>query len=353
MHHTHPVALLSLTLLVLLSLVLAGCQAEAEDAAGDGDDSLRPVIGVLIPPPTHGWPAGVGWWAEQTRDAYPEIDWRFQRGTGEEQASHLETMLQRGLDALVILPSDSDAPVPAVRRAREQGVYVVSVDRGLRQPVADVYLAADNRVFGRISAEFMVEELDFQGKIVILRGLPVQIDTERYESAMEVFNAHPGIEVLDAQAGNWNRQRAHEVMQTFLTQYDEIDAVWASDDDMALGVEQAIREAGRTDEMWILGGAGMKQIVKRVMDGDPLYPANVTYPPAMIAAGIHLAVAEVVYGGDEQSVADRIPEHLGVERADLRGPGEPAPSRQRELLLPVHLVTPDNAEQFYFPDSPY
>ena len=58
-------------------------------------------------------------------------------------------------------------------------------------------------------------------------------------------------------------------------------------------LEKAIQEAGRSSEMWIMGGAGMKEIVRRVMDKDPLYPADITYPPAMIAAGIDVAVAHL------------------------------------------------------------
>ena len=170
---------------------------------------------------------------------------------------------------------------------------------------------------------------------------------------MEVFNANPGVEVLASPTGMWNRQRALTEMEALLPRFPEIDAVWASDDDMALGAEQAIKEAGRADEMWMLGGAGMKDIVKRVMDGDPLYPADITYPPAMIAAGVHLAAANLAFDGDEVSVADRIPAHLFLDEALLRDGSEPAAEGQRHIKLDVHLITPENAEEFYFPDSVY
>ncbi|MCK5801690.1 MAG: substrate-binding domain-containing protein, partial [Lentisphaeria bacterium] len=152
-----------------------------------------------------------------------------------------------------------------------------------------------------------------------------------YDAAMEVFNAAPGIEVLGAQPGLWSREKALAVMQTFLTQFKQIDAVWASDDDMALGCETAIREAGRAREMWILGGAGMKDIVKKVMDKDPMYPADTTYPPSMIATGIHLAVA-ALRDGQSKKVAEFFPRHV---------------------VLDCDLITPENAKNYYFPDSVY
>jgi ribose transport system substrate-binding protein len=312
----------------------------------------KPHIGVSIPAATHGWPAGVGWWAEQTMKEYPDVDWEFQRaGSATEQASQIDAMVQKGINGLVVLPFDSDTPLPSIKKAKAQGIYIVSIDRGLREPVADLYLAGDNASFGKKSADYMVEKLHGKGNIVILRGMPVEIDTERYEAAMKVFKEHPDIKVLGAQPGNWNKQDAHAVMANFLTQFDKIDAVWASDDDMALGCEQAIREAGRTNDMWILGGAGMKDIVKKVMDKDPQYPADITYPPAMIAAGIHLAVADLK-DGNEKAIADKIPAHLKINKDDLLA----APSKdekQRSIKLDLQLITPDNAKDFYFKDSVY
>jgi ribose transport system substrate-binding protein len=121
------------------------------------------------------------------------------------------------------------------------------------------------------------------------------------------------------------------VMQNMLTQFNKIDAVWAADDDMALGAMQAIKEAGRENQMWVVGGGGMNDIVKMVMDNDPMAPATVTYPPSMIAAGIHLAVASL-RDGQAAKVNQFMP---------------------RRLVLDVELVTPDNAKDYYFPDSVY
>lgn len=318
-----------------------------------GDSSGGITIGVAIPAATHGWPAGVIWWAEQTMAKFPNVKWEFQQaGNSAEQAAQIEAMLVKGIDGLVVLPFDSDTPLQAIKNAKAQGVYVVSVDRGLREPVADIYVSGDNRAFGRESAKFMAEKLGGEGNIVILRGMQVEIDVERYEGAMEVFNQHDGINVLGAEHGNWNRANAHEVMAAFLTKFDSIDAVWASDDDMALGVEQAIREAGRQDEMWVLGGAGMKDMVKRVQEGDPMFPADITYPPGMIGAGIVLAVANLT-GGDEVGHYDMIPAHLRVAKDDLLEAGETRPPGQRKITVPVTLITPENASEFYFPDSVY
>lgn len=311
-------------------------------------------IGVSVPAADHGWTAGIGWWAERTMAMYPDVEWVYATALDPgKQIADLEDMMAQGVDGLVVLATESAPLTPIAKRIAERGIFLVNVDRGFLEPVADVFLEGDNKAFGRISAEYIAERLNGTGRIVVLRGIPCTVDTDRFDAAMKVFQGHSGIEVLAAQPGMWSRQKALEVMQSYLAQFDAIDAVWASDDDMALGCEQAIRESGRAGEMWIMGGAGMKEIVKKVMDGDPMYPADVTYPPGMIAAGMHLAVANVRDGGDEQGLAGNIPAHLGLDPADLRGPGAEPWEGQRHLRLAVHLITPENAEEHWFPDSVY
>jgi ribose transport system substrate-binding protein len=235
-----------------------------------------------------------------------------------------------------------------VKKVKERGIFLVNVDRSHQDIPADVLLEGDNKAFGKKSAEYIVEKMNGKGNVAVLRGVPSSVDTDRYEAAMAVFNANPGIKVLAAQSGKWQQQAALEVMQSYLASFPKIDVVWASDDDMALGAEKAIKEAGRMDQMWILGGAGMKDIVKRVMEKDRLYPADVTYPPAMIAAGIDVAVAQLI-DGNIAAAAGKSPEHLGITKEQLEQAG--AQQGPKKITIDVFLVTPENASKYYFPDS--
>jgi ribose transport system substrate-binding protein len=326
---------------ILASAAVAAClfggcgkQPQAAVALPSGSAAPQPriKIGVSVPAADHGWTAGIGWWAKRAMALYPNVEWVYNTAVNpEKQISDIEDMMAQNVDGLVILATESAPLTPVAKKAHERGLYIVNVDRGFLEPVADLFVEGDNAAFGRKSAEFMVEKLGGKGKIVILRGIPCTVDTARYEAAMKVFQKNPGIEILGVQPGMWNRQKALEVTQTFLTQHKRIDAVWAADDDMAVGCEQAIREAGRAAEMWICGGAGMKEIIKKVMDKDPMYPVDITYPPSMIATGIHLAVA-ALRDGNAPRVSEFLPRHL---------------------IMDVDLVTPDNAQKFYFPESVY
>jgi ribose transport system substrate-binding protein len=240
-------------------------------------------------------------------------------------------MMVRGIDGLVVLATESAPLTPIAKQAHERGIYIVNVDRGFLEPVADVFLEGDNKAFGRKSAQYMVDRLNGKGKIVILEGIPCTVNTDRVDAAKEVFDQYPEIEILDQQSAMWNRQKGLEVMQTFLVKNKQIDAVWAQDDDMALGAYKAIREAGRENQMWMLGGAGMKDVVKMVRDGHKMFPADITYPPSMIATGIHLAVSNLS-NDKRKAVSEFMPRHL---------------------MIDVELITPENADQYYFPDSVY
>lgn len=332
-----------------IAAALTGCGAKDDGQAVGGSAAGEPlVIGVSIPSADHGWTGGVGWWAEQAIARHGDVEWHLVRAnSADQQFSQIKTLMgQHTLDALVVLAHESQQVTPIAEEAQRNGIYVVSVDRGFSKPVHDLYVAGDNAAFGRKSAEYMVEKLGGQGRIVILEGIPgAGINKIRVDAAMEVFDRHDGIEVLDSQPADWQREKAHKVMEAFLVKHPEIDAVWASDDDMALGAEQAIREAGREGDIWILGGAGMKDIVKKVMEGDPLYPADITYPPAMIAAAIHLAVYHLK-DGQGVDLRELIPAHLGFDHALVANGEVP-----EEIQLDVRLITPENAADFYFPES--
>ena len=312
---------------------LAGALAVGIALAGPAtaQDTETAVIGVSIPAATHGWAGGLNFHAQQTirelEERYENLDFVLSTASDPgQQVSDIEDMMAtRNIDALVVLPFESEPLTGPVQRVKEAGKWVTVVDRGLSQEnIEDLYVAGDNTAFGRVAGEFFRGRMPDGGKIVVLRGIPTTIDNERVEAFQAAIEGS-GIEIVGMEHGNWNRDDAFEVMQDFLSRHAEIDAVWAADDDMAVGALEAINQAGRQDQMWVLGGAGMKEMIKRLMDGDTVVPANVTYPPAMISTAIELTALNY------------------VSRAPVSG----------RFIIGSVLITPENAESFYFPDSPF
>ncbi|KAB0267418.1 ABC transporter substrate-binding protein [Microvirga brassicacearum] len=287
------------------------------------------TIGVSIPAATHGWTGGVVYHAQeaakQLEKTYPGLKVVVKTSPdGAAQANALEDLSAQKIDALVVLPFNSDELTNPVREVKKGGTFVTVVDRGLKDTsIQDIYVAGNNPEFGRVAGKYMADTLK-TGNVVIFRGIPTVIDEERvtnFEKALE----GSGVKVLDKQYANWNRDDAFRVMQDYLSKHPKIDAVWASDDDMALGVLEAVRQAKRDDIKFVLGGAGMKEMIKRVMDGDKMIPADVSYPPAMIATAMTVTAAHF------------------FTNAPMRG----------TYVLNAQLITKGNAKDHYFPDSSF
>ncbi len=288
-------------------------------------------MGVSIPAATHGWAAGLNWHAQQAQKRlqakYPNLEVVLVAARdAARQANDLEDLVSvRRINGLVVLPFESAPLTDPVRQVKAAGVFITVVDRGLTDPaIQDAYVAGDNVRFGDVAGQYFRRRFPNGGQIVVLRGIPTVIDTQRVEAFQKAI-AGSGINVLAMQFANWNRDDGFRVMQDFLQRFPKIDAVWAQDDDIAIGVIEAVREAKREDAMFIVGGAGMKEMVHRVMDGDRLVPADVTYPPGMIEQAMDLTAA-----------------HL-VEKAPI----------PLQTIIEAVLITPENAKAHYFPDSPF
>jgi ribose transport system substrate-binding protein len=287
------------------------------------------TIAVSIPAADHGWTGGVVYHAQEQAKAlearYPGLKVIVKTSPdGASQANALEDLTTQGIDALVALPHNSDELTDPIRQVKSKGVFITVVDRALSdQSIQDLYVAGNNPELGRVAGKYIKDTLG-TGDVVVIRGLPIVIDEERIKGFDEAI-AGSGIKVLDKQFGNWSRDDAFKVMQDYLAKYPKIDAVWCQDDDMAVGVLEAIQQANRTDIKFVVGGAGMKDMVKKVMDGDKMIPVDVLYPPAMIAVAMDLTAANLY---------DHVP---------VRG----------RYILDATLVTKDNAKEFYYPDSPF
>ncbi|MGF6230831.1 ribose transport system substrate-binding protein [Inquilinus ginsengisoli] len=287
------------------------------------------TIAVSIPAADHGWTGGVVYHAQEQAKAlearYPGLKVIVKTSPdGASQANALEDLTTQGIDALVALPHNSDELTDPIRQVKSKGVFVTVVDRALSdQSIQDLYVAGNNPELGRVAGKYIKDTLG-TGDVVVIRGLPIVIDEERIKGFDEAI-AGSGIKVLDKQFGNWSRDDAFKVMQDYLAKFPKIDAVWCQDDDMAVGVLEAIQQANRTDIKFVVGGAGMKDMVRRVMDGDKMVPVDVLYPPAMVAVAMDLTAANLY---------DHVP---------VRG----------RYILDATLVTKENAKEFYYPDSPF
>jgi ribose transport system substrate-binding protein len=288
------------------------------------------TMAVSIPAADHGWTGGVVFHAMNEAKAlmkqYPGLNVIVKTSPdGAAQANALEDLTTQGINALVVLPHNPDELTDPIKKVKDKGVFITVVDRALRdRSIEDLYVAGNNPELGRSAAVYFKDKLGGKGDIVVIQGLPIPINEQRVNAFKDGIK-DTQIKILDSQFGNWSRDDAFKVMQDFLTKYPHIDAVWCQDDDMAVSVLEAIKQANRTDIKFVVGGAGMKDMVKKVMDSDPLIPVDVLYSPSMVAVAMDVTA-------------------LGLEgKIPVRG----------SYILNSTLITKDNAKDFYFADSPF
>ncbi|MFC3182349.1 substrate-binding domain-containing protein [Cypionkella sinensis] len=289
------------------------------------------TVGVSIPAADHGWTSGVVFHANRVAESlmaqHPGLNIIVKTSPdAASQANALQDLETQGIDALVILPSDPDPLVNSIKEIKSKGTFVAIVDRAPSvndDSVRDLYIAGNNYALGETAGNY-IKTTTPDAEVVVIRGLPIPIDQTRqdgFDKAIEGSN----VKVLDRQFGNWNRDDAFKVMQDYLTKFPKIDVVWCQDDDMAVGVLQAIEQAGRTDIQYVVAGAGSKDMIKKVMDGDKMIPVDVLYPPAMVGTALEMTVAGL------------------YAQVPMRG----------TFTVDATLITKDNAAAYYFPDSPF
>jgi len=300
-----------------------------------GVQAAKYKVGVSVPSADHGWTAGLLWWAKKAVAdiAKDEKDVEFfvvAASSGTKQVGDVEDLMIKGINALVILPHNPATLQKVIEEAYAEGIYTVVVDRELATPAQDVFIAGDNIGLGRVGGEWLAKEMQGKGNVVVIEGMQIPINKQRVDAFNEVIAKHDGIKILDSQPADWSTQKALAVMENFLQKHKHIDAVWCQDDDMLKGVLQAIKESGRTEIKTVLGGAGSKDIIKMIIDDNPVVRSTVTYSPSMVASGIALAVA----GVKDQTLGNMY-------------------HKPTRVILGAELVVKDNAKDYYFPEAAF
>jgi ribose transport system substrate-binding protein len=183
----------------------------------------------------------------------------------DEQKAMVEQVLKDKPDAVIFIPVDDVAMIDSVRRLNEAKIPVVLVSNPLPGSFV-TYVGADDFEIGYREARYLFENLGGKGKIVVIEGAPAApTNRERVRGYGRAFAEYPGIEVLASGIGNYQQPDAKRVMEQFLREHPQIDAVLAANDGMALGVLEALKEASRTSI--VIGVNGILPAVKQIETG--------------------------------------------------------------------------------------
>jgi inositol transport system substrate-binding protein len=171
------------------------------------------------------------------------------------QLGQVENFVAQGLDAIVLVPANTDATDPMTQAATEAGIPLVYVNRKpANLPDGVAYVGSDSIDAGIFQMEWIAEKLGGKGNVVILMGnLSQEAAQQRTAGVKQVVEKFPDIKITKEQTGNWDRAQGLAVMENWLATGDQIDAVASNNDEMAIGALSAIEAAGKLGEI-IVGG---------------------------------------------------------------------------------------------------
>jgi ribose transport system substrate-binding protein len=161
------------------------------------------------------------------------------------QIAGVEDLIQKKVPVILLNPTDSDAVANVVKEATAAGIKVISLDRAVNGAEVSSHIASDNVVGGKMAGEFLLKRLGGKGNLVELEGIPgSSAARERGEGFDSVIAGKPGVKLVAEQPANFDRAQGLTVMENILQGNKDIQGVFAQNDEMALGAERAIEEAG-------------------------------------------------------------------------------------------------------------
>ncbi len=228
----------------------------------------------------------------------------------EKQMQIIENLIQRRVNAICVSPSGSKEIVPAIVKANKAGVPVLIVDSGVDEETLKraggyiaTFIGSDNFEGGKLAGEYIIKKLSGKGKVAILEGIPGHETADaRRDGFQKAIDKAMGIEIAVSQVANSERDKGFNVFQNILQSHPEVQALFATNDMMALGAVEAIAAAGRTGEIIVVGFDAVDDARQAIQKG--LMHGSIAQFPAEMG---RLAVENAVRLMNGENIPDYIP----------------------------------------------
>jgi ribose transport system substrate-binding protein len=294
--------------LIMVLMTFSGC-GKSKDEATDGADS-KGKVGLIVSTLNNPFFVDLKEGAEEeaTKNGIELVVLDSQNDPAKELAN-MEDLLTQGVDVILINPADSDAVGNAIKLANDKSVPVITLDRGANSGDVVAHIASDNIAGGLMAGEYIAQLLGGKGNVVELEGIA---GTSAARDRGQGFNdamAATEIEVVARQVADFDRTKGLSVMENILQAQPEIDAVFAHNDEMALGALKAIQAAGKN--ILVVGFDATEDAVNAVEAGE--MAATVAQQPRLIG-GLGLLTALDVMAG--KTVESNIPVALKLVSSD-------------------------------------
>ena len=324
-----------LLLAIVMVFSLAGCGGDGASQSNNSTNSTNSnsssgtedEIVIGLSEPSSGWPYIYMYMVafQEYVDETPGVRVIELSADGDiqKQANDMDDLIAQNVDIILVCSLDGTAIVPSLAKAKAAGIPVLAVSNEPNeegQELIEGYCGPDDKEQGCIAARIMTDALGGKGKVCIVEGKPGQSTTQlRSDGFFEVLeDIAPDIEVIASQPSDWDPAKAKSVAQTFVTQFgDQIDGIFAQDDNIASAVGEVIRDANLGKDIIIVGTGGSTNGINAIRSG-------------------------LIYGTMMQSPS--IDARNGLDLALMIVRGEPLP--QKRNIIPMPIVTPENAFEY-------
>jgi len=187
------------------------------------------------------------------------------------QLAQVESVIQRGVDYVMLGATEYESAIPGLRKLKAAGIPTVVYN--FLEPHEDEraramqYIAFDHAEGGRLIGEWAVERLNGSGKVAVLQGVAGNVSDQRMNGFLNVVKEHPDIEVVIGVHTDFDRVKAFEATQNLLAAHPDLDLIYGVSTGVGLGAGQAVRQAGKSEEIMTVGFGGTGDEIQAMKEG--------------------------------------------------------------------------------------
>ena len=307
------------TLRSVILLVLALSMLLALTACSTSQKSDKVKIGVTLMDFSTEFGIGLKDYMTAKADAMGDVELTVVDAGGDaaKQLQQVETFISQKVDAIIMQPQEQEACSPAIDKAKAAGIPIINCN-SLTITEPDAYVGSNDSESAEIAMTYIAEQLGGKGNVLMMHGHPGQTaEVKRTEGAMDILAQNPDMTLLDEQTADWDRAEAMTLMENWIQAYgDQINAVFCQNDEMALGALNALVQAGKKDNVLVVGVDAIDDALQSVKDGK-----------------MDATVYQDCKGQAEGA----------IEAAYKLAKGE---SVEKEILIPFILVTTENVDDY-------
>lgn len=275
----------SLFLCCTLALLCSGCgksESDEQAKAGKGKQGKSSyVIGMSQCNLGEPWRVEMNARIKAAADQHPNLQVIFKDAQNDtlKQRAHVEEFVSAGVDLLLISPKEAQPLTEPIAKAMDAGIPVIVLDRRVLGDKYTCFIGADNKKIGRAAGQWLVKKLGGKGKVVELEGLMTSIPGQDRHSGFRDGIAGSALEVIFEADMKWLEPNSRQEMESALSRFPKIDAVYAHNDPGAHGAYLAAKQAGREKEMVFVGvdalpQEGVAYVKEGILDATFQYPTG-------------------------------------------------------------------------------